>query len=64
MVRSATFAISGSRAAQSIPRSDTVSEGSSEYEYRDAEYEYRDAEYEYEKKHEQSIGLKFSIERF
>jgi hypothetical protein len=57
MVRSATFPINGSRAAQSIPRSDTVSEGSSEYEYRDAEYEY-------EKKHEQSIGLKFSIERF
>ena len=28
------------------------------------EYEYRDAEYEYEKKHEQSIGLKCSIERF
>jgi hypothetical protein len=28
------------------------------------EYEYRDAEYEYEKKHEQSIGPKFSIERF
>ena len=33
--------------------------GSFEYEY-----EYRDAEYEYEKKHEQSIGPKFSIERF
>jgi hypothetical protein len=30
-----------------------------EYEYRDAEYEY-----EYEKKHEQSIGLKCSIENF
>jgi hypothetical protein len=28
------------------------------------EYEYRDAEYEYEKKHEQSIGPKCSIERF
>ena len=28
------------------------------------EYEYRDAEYEPEKKHEQSIGPKFSIERF
>ena len=28
------------------------------------EYEYRDAEYESEKKHEQSIGPKFSIERF
>ena len=35
-----------------------------EYEYRDAEYEYRDAEYEYEKKHEQSVGPKCSIERF
>jgi hypothetical protein len=39
-----------------------------EYEYRDAEYEYeyRDAEYEYEyeKKYEQSIGPKCSIERF
>ena len=33
--------------------------GSFEYEY-----EYRDAEYEYEKKHEQSIGPQFSIERF
>jgi hypothetical protein len=32
-----------------IQRTDTVSEGSIEYEYRDAEYEY---EYEYEKKHE------------
>ena len=28
------------------------------------EFEYRDAEYEYEKKHEQSIGPKCSIERF
>ncbi len=28
------------------------------------EYEYRDAEYEYGKKHEQSIGLNCSIERF
>ena len=28
------------------------------------EYEYRDAEYEYEKKYEQSIGPKSSIERF
>ncbi len=28
------------------------------------EYEYRDAEYEYEKKHEQSVGPKCSIERF
>jgi hypothetical protein len=28
------------------------------------EYEYRDAEYEYEKKHEQSIGPKCSIEIF
>jgi hypothetical protein len=28
------------------------------------EYEYRDAEYEYEKKHEQSIGPKYSIESF
>jgi four helix bundle protein len=42
-----------------IQRTDTVSEGSIEYEY-----EYRDAEYEYEKKHEQSIGPKCSIERF
>ena len=32
-----------------------------EYEY---EYEYRDAEYEYGKKQEQSIGPKYSIERF
>jgi hypothetical protein len=29
-----------------IQRTDTVPEGSIEYEYRDAEYEYRDAEYE------------------
>jgi hypothetical protein len=29
-----------------------------------SEYEYREAEYEYEKKHEQSIGPKCSIERF
>jgi hypothetical protein len=28
------------------------------------EYEYRDAEYEYGKKQEQSIGPKYSIERF
>jgi hypothetical protein len=28
------------------------------------EYEYRDAEYEYEKKYEQSIGPKCSIESF
>jgi hypothetical protein len=28
------------------------------------EYEYRDAEYEYDKKHEQSVGPKCSIERF
>lgn len=42
-----------------IQRTDSVSEGSIEYEY-----EYRDAEYEYEKKHEQSIGPKCSIERF
>jgi len=28
------------------------------------EYEYRDAEYEYEKKHEQIIAPKSSIERF
>ncbi len=42
-----------------IQRTDTVSEGSIEYEY-----EYRDAEYEYEKKHEPSIGPKCSIERF
>jgi hypothetical protein len=28
------------------------------------EYEYRFAEYEYEKKHEQSLGPKCSIERF
>jgi len=28
------------------------------------EYEYRDAEYEYGYKHEQSIGLNCSIERF
>jgi hypothetical protein len=28
------------------------------------EYEYRDAKYEYEKKHEQSIAPKCSIERF
>jgi hypothetical protein len=28
------------------------------------EYEYRNAEYEYEKKHEQSIGPKCSIENF
>ncbi len=39
-----------------IQRFESVSEGSIEYEYRDAEYEYeyRDAEYEYEKTHEQS----------
>ena len=42
-----------------IQRTDSVSEGSIEYEY-----EYRDAEYEYEKTHEQSIGPKCSIERF
>ena len=42
-----------------IQRTDTVSEGSIEYEY-----EYRDAEYEYERKHEQSIGPTCSIERF
>jgi hypothetical protein len=40
-----------------IQRTDTVSEGSIEYEYRDAEYEY-------ERKHEQSIGPTCSIERF
>jgi hypothetical protein len=40
-----------------IQRTDSVSEGSIEYEYRDAEYEY-------EKTHEQSIGPKCSIERF
>ena len=34
-----------------------------EYEY-EYEYEYRDAEYEYGKKQEQSIGPKYSIERF
>jgi len=28
------------------------------------EYEYRDAEYDYEKKHEQIIAPKCSIERF
>jgi len=28
------------------------------------EYEYRDAEYEYEKKYEESIGPRCSIERF
>ena len=39
-----------------IQRTDSVSEGSIEYEY-----EYRDAEYEYEKTHEQSIGPKCSI---
>ena len=38
-----------------IQRSDSVSEESIEYEYRDAEYEY-------EKKHEKSIGPKCSIE--
>ena len=37
-----------------IQRSDSISEESIEYEYRDAEYEY-------EKKHEQSIGPKCSI---
>ncbi|MFN7626216.1 MAG: 23S rRNA-intervening sequence protein, partial [Pirellula sp.] len=42
-----------------IQRTNTVSEGSIEYEY-----EYRDAEYEYEKKYELSIGTKCSIERF
>jgi hypothetical protein len=42
-----------------IQRTETVSEGSIEYEY-----EYRDAGYEYEKKQEQSIGPKCSIERF
>ena len=31
-------------------RSQTVSDGWIEYEYRDAEYEYRDAEYEYEER--------------
>ena len=39
-----------------IQRTDSVSEGSIEYEY-----EYRDAEYEYENTHEQSIGPKCSI---
>jgi hypothetical protein len=39
-----------------IQRTDSVSEGSIEYEY-----EYRDAEYEYEKTHEQSIGPKCSV---
>ncbi len=39
-----------------IQRTDSVSEGSIEYEY-----EYRDAEYE--KKNEQSIEPKFSIAR-
>ena len=42
-----------------IQRTDSVSEGSIEYEY-----EYRGAEYEYEKKHEPSNGPKCSIERF
>jgi four helix bundle protein len=41
--------------ARLIQRTDSVSEGSIEYEYRDAEYEY-------EKKHEQSIGPNCSIE--
>jgi hypothetical protein len=36
-----------------IQRTDSVSEGSIEYDY-----EYRGAEYEYEKTHEQSIGPK------
>ena len=40
-----------------IQRTGTVSEGSIEYENRDADYEYA-------KKHEQSIGPKCLIERF
>ena len=42
-----------------IQRSESVSEESIEYEY-----EYRDAEYEYDKKYQQRVGPKGSIERF